>query len=467
MFRFNRSAQITFLSASALGGILVGRSGLGVGLSTLAMLAILTAATIAFKRMVFWILLLFLFALGIWRGNTTIFTKTALGQHIGQKVTITGQLSDDPSRSDKGYTVFTIGNAKLDGHTTGRSVRISAPYKELKRGQTVQVIGKLQANLGSVPTRMFSPVTVINDKISPLEKLRQRFFAAMHSALPDPLAGFGLGLLVGVRALIDRPLQDTLTVVGLSHLIAVSGYNLTIIVRAVNKVLSRISLFTATAVSLWLIFGFLLVAGFSASIVRAAIVSVLALLAGYYGHRVKPMTLIAIPAAVTALYNPSYLTNDLGWQLSFLAFFGILVLAPLVSRRLSMKDGLTRQIIIESLCAQAMTFPLIMLVFGQLSIISPLANAVIVPLVPLAMLLCFATGIAFMLVPALGSLIALPAAGLLGLMLALIDWFAHLRSASLNLALDPVITIGIYFWLVIVSAILWRARSNRYLTVKA
>ncbi|HSX41481.1 MAG TPA: ComEC/Rec2 family competence protein [Candidatus Saccharimonadales bacterium] len=468
----NRSAQITILAAAALAGILAGRAGLAidgyiVGVSLA--LVILSVSRRIFGKIyrqardnrtrgasIFWVLLMTLFMLGIWRGNTTIFAKTALGQHIGQKVTLAGQLADDPARSEKNYTVFTIGNAELEGHKTGQAVRITAPYKELKRGQRVQVSGKLQANLGSVPARMFSPVTVLDTRISPLEKWRQRFFAAVHSVLPEPIAGFGLGLLVGVRALIDKPLQDTLTLVGLSHLVAVSGYNLTIIVRAVNKAIKRVSLFSATAVSLWLIFGFMLVAGFSASIVRAAIVSVLALMAGYYGHRVKPMTLIAIPAAVTALYRPSYLTSDLGWQLSFLAFFGILVLAPLIRDRFKLSQGFASQVILESLCAQLLTFPLIMLIFGQFSIVSPVANAIIVPLVPLAMLLTLVAGVVALLVPAVAGIIALPAAGLIGLMLAVIDWLAHFKFSSTSLSLDPFLTAMTYIWIVVVTAILAR-----------
>lgn len=462
MFRFSRSAQITILAAAALGGILIGRLGIGMETAVLGILVVCTGLAIAARRLVFISLLVMLLAAGVWRGNETIFSKTPLGQRIGQKVTLVGQISDDPSRSLNNNTVLTIKNAELDGQNTRQSVRVTSPYKELKRGQKIQVTGKIGQNLGSVPVRMFSVVTVIDDRIGPLEKLRQRFFAAMHTSLPEPVAGFGLGLLVGVRALIDKPLQDTLTLVGLSHLVAVSGYNLTIIIRAVNKALKKISIFTATAVSLWLIFGFMLVAGFSASIVRAAFVSTLALIAGYYGHRVKPMTLIAIPAAATALYNPSYLTNDLGWQLSFLAFFGILVLAPLIRSRYGLGGGFLSQILIESLCAQVMTFPLIMLIFGKLSLVSPLANALIVPLVPLAMLLGFAAGLITLFMPALGAAAALPAAGLLGLMLAVTYWLAGFNHASLNIALDATVTLAIYTAIAVATFVMWRiARPAR------
>ncbi|MGQ7346814.1 ComEC/Rec2 family competence protein, partial [Streptococcus suis] len=159
------------------------------------------------------------------------------------------------------------------------------------------------------------------------EGFRQSFFAGMRTALPEPLASFALGLLVGVRALIPKDLQAQLALVGLSHLVAVSGYNLTILIVASQKALSRFGRGITLAASLWLIGLFLAVAGTSPSIVRASLVAVLALFASAYGRRFNPITLILLAAAATAFVNPVYLT-DLGWLLSFLAFFGILVLAP-------------------------------------------------------------------------------------------------------------------------------------------
>jgi len=76
------------------------------------------------------------------------------------------------------------------------------------------------------------------------------------------------------------------------------------------------------------------VAGTSASIVRAAVISVLTLAAWYYGRAIRPLLLLLLAAAVTAYANPVYLWADISWYLSFLAFFGILVLGPLVTSRL-------------------------------------------------------------------------------------------------------------------------------------
>lgn len=142
----------------------------------------------------------------------------------------------------------------------------------------------------------------------------------MQSALPEPAASFGLGLLIGQRSTIPKSVSLQLAAVGLTHVVAVSGYNLTIIMRAVRKLLRKRSKYQSTVASLLLIGIFLLFTGFSASIVRAAIVSTLSLWAWYYGRTFRPIVLILLAAVITAGVYPIYLWSDIGWYLSFLAF---------------------------------------------------------------------------------------------------------------------------------------------------
>lgn len=96
-------------------------------------------------------------------------------------------------------------------------------------------------------------------------------------SLPEPLASIALGLLVGQRNTLPANLTQALLMVGLTHIIAVSGYNLTILLQAARKLLGDHSKVLSTAAALVLVFGFLLVAGASASIVRAAVISILGL----------------------------------------------------------------------------------------------------------------------------------------------------------------------------------------------
>jgi competence protein ComEC len=234
--------------------------------------------------------------------------------------------------------------------------------------------------------------------------------------------------------------------------VAVSGYNLTIIVRAVGR-LKLGSKFQKLVICLALIVGFMLVTGFSASIVRAALVSVLSLWAWYYGRRIKPMVLISLAAAITALWNPFYIWGDLGWWLSFLAFFGVLVIAPLITARLFKKPPkLFTLVLIETLSAELMTLPLILMTFSQLSIVALIANLLVVPLVPLAMLLSAIAGLAGFLTPQLAGWIALPARLLLTYMLDIVHMLSSVPSALVHRSIS--LTYMLILYSVVLSVVL-------------
>jgi competence protein ComEC len=457
--RLRRSTQFLILACTLVAGILLGRQGIGLSYYSSALLAAL--ALVLLGRRSAWIFILMaVFIFGVARGWGTDLQRTPLGQVLNRDAIIEGVVSDDPGRTSKNRLEFTVGNAMLDGKPTHQSVKIQTAYRSLSRGQKVLVAGKIHSNIGSVPFEMYyGQVTVIDQNAGWLESWRQKFFASIHSLMPEPMAGLALGFLVGVRSLLDKNLQNDLVAIGLSHLVAVSGYNLTILVHVAFKSLRRLSLFAATAVSLWMIAGFLLVAGFSASIVRAAIVSGLALLASYYGLKISPVTLIALPAAATLAVNPDYLFRDLGWQLSFLAFAGILILAPAIYGRFKNPSPL-KVLIVEAICAQFVTIPLVMHDFGRISLVAPLANMVVLPIVPLAMGMSFLSGLAGMISLSAAAWLAAPTAGLLGLIVSAVSTFNTFPAANLAVGFDFKTVVIIYGLIGLITLILSRRKLN-------
>ncbi len=424
-----RTTQLSLIFGALIGGVALGRFGLAAGPVPLVV-ALLASLILRRTRLLTTCLLLAAAALGLWRATAWTSDQHRLSVLIGQTVTLTGTLADDPSTGATGQVDFKLGNLRLGGQALPGTISVHEYPVRLQRGYHVQVVGKVGPGFGNAVAEIgFPKLEVLSTYQDPLERLRQRFFVGVKTALPEPIASFGLGLLVGIRALIPKDMQTELTLVGLSHLVAVSGYNLTIIVAAVDRALKRAGRGVALAISLWLIVGFLIVTGASASIVRASLVSVLSLLASFYGLRFNPLTLILLVAGVTAAAEPSYLT-DLGWLLSFLAFFGILVVAPAVEARLGNPKSILVKLFIESFTAQILTLPLILFMFGQLSIVAPFSNLVILPLVPLAMAVSFVAGLAGMLVPAFAGWFAWPAMLVLGFIKAVIDQFAGLPWAG-------------------------------------
>lgn len=301
------------------------------------------------------------------------------------------------------------------------------------RGDQVEVSGRMYPAGGSKQGSIkFASARLVDRQRSWVENIRLRFGAAMQTALPEPQASFGLGILVGQRSTLPDKITDNLSIVGLTHIIAVSGYNLTIIIQFVGKRLGRRSKYQTIVLSLGLMATFILITGFSASIVRAGLVSCLSLGAWYYGRTFKPLLLLLIPAAITALWNPVYVWSDLGWYLSFLAFYGVLVLAPLITK-LWWKDRsppMLIGLIIETSSAQAMTVPLVMYIFKEVSLIALLSNILVVPFVPLVMLLALIAGVGGMLTVQVAGWLAWPAKFLMSYMLEVVEVLADIPYAK-------------------------------------
>jgi competence protein ComEC len=266
--------------------------------------------------------------------------------------------------------------------------------------------------------------------------------------------------LIGQRSTLPQQITDALTAVGLVHIVAVSGYNLTIIIRGVGR-LKLGSKYQKLIVSLALIVGFVLVTGFSASIVRAALVSGLSLWAWYYGRHVKPLVLISFAAAITGLWNPFYVWGDLSWYLSFLAFFGVLVIAPVIAARFFKKSPkLLTMVLLETLSAELMTLPLVLMTFGQLSIIALVANVLVVPWVPLAMLLSAVAGLAGMLIPQFAGWLAFPARLLLTYMLDIVHLLSSLPSVLVHRSISTVYMVALYALVLALTLILYHRLPN-------
>lgn len=371
------------------------------------------------------VLLVALFlCLGWWRGSAYM-QKLAVHQALQhQTVTLVGHATEDAVYGKRYQLEFAVDQVQISdpaatplvGSLAVSGFGESAVY----RGDTVMVTGKLYPRLGNnLGGISFATITVVERGNFWVDTLRRRFAAGMQSALPEPAASFALGLLIGQRTTLPEDVSTQLQHVGLTHVIAVSGYNLTILVIACRRMFASRSKFQTIAACLGLLAVFLLITGNSPPIVRASLISVLGLWAWYYGHSVKPLVLLLVSAAITVLANPLYAWGNVSWYLSFLAFAGVLILAPLVAKRLlgSSEPPLLVAVLIETCCANIAVLPYILFIFGQVSVVSIPANLLVVPLVPLAMLFGLAAGVSGMLVPFVAGWVSWPAKVLLTYML--------------------------------------------------
>jgi competence protein ComEC len=192
---------------------------------------------------------------------------------------------------------------------------------------------------------------------------------------------------------------------------------------------------------------------------RAGLVAGMSLAAWYYGRKFHPVVLLSLAAAITVLMRPAYLTGDLGWQLSFAAFAGVMLLGPLMQRYFfgEAPPSTIRQILGETVAAQIATLPILIFAFGHFSNVALIANLLILPLVPLAMLLTFVAGIAGMVLPVIG----LPAQWLLSYMVAVAEYVAHLPWAQTTLQINGFVVAAYYIVLLGIGVYMWqRTRFN-------
>jgi competence protein ComEC len=401
--------------------------------------------------------------IGFWRGCYYADKLAELKSLAGKSITINVIAKSDAVYASNSQIEFTAGSAKLaSGESLAGSYRISGfGLPMVYRGDTIGVTGKLYPSHGSNQAQIsYAQLQRSSSDTSWVNRFTRRFNTGMESALPEPNASFGLGLIIGQRNNLPSDLTSALIVVGLVHIVAVSGYNLTVITRAISRVRLG-SKYQRLILSLLLVALFILMTGLSASIVRAAIISSLGLWAWFYGRKFKPLVLIGLAAAITGFANPFYVWGDLSWYLSFLAFFGVLVIAPLLTKKLFVRSPkLITLVLIETLAAELMTLPLIMMSFSQLSLIGLLANLLVVPLIPIAMLLCTAAAFAGMLIPSLSGWLSWPANWLLTYILDVVRLMSNIPGIFLHRSLSAGSMFFAYGAILLVILIIYRQQQR-------
>lgn len=223
------------------------------------------------------------------------------------------------------------------------------------------------------------------------------FVPVINSILAEPQASLLNGILFGVKASMSKGLYNALIVTGTLHIIALSGMNISILVNLIAKTtlfLGKKLSITITLLFIWL---FVIFVGFSPSVVRAAIMGCLSLLAVYFGRQYWVALSLFLTSLIMLLIDFS-LINNLSFQLSFLATLG-LILANKKDKRY-VKKNLIYQLILAlknnfrlTLSAQLFTLPVILYNFHRISLIAPLANLLIEWTIQPIMVLGLVTGL--------------------------------------------------------------------------
>lgn len=406
---------------------------------------------------------------GTWRGGLEQVGLERYKHFYGKVVTVLGAVSDDAAYGPGGDQRLLLKNVSINGTPLNGQVWTSNESNAvIKRGDTVALHGKLGQGFGSVAASMFHASISHITRPQPGDvgvQVRDWFAGGIRTAIPEPEASLASGYLVGQRSTLPADLDNQLKVDGLTHAVVASGYNLTILVSLARQAFLSVSKYLATISAFGMIAGFILLSGVSPSMARAGLVASLSLAAWYYGRKIHPFVLLAFAAAVTALANPFYIWGDIGWYLSFASFAGVIILAPLVRHALwrgSERPGLVVQIVLDTMSAQAATLPIMILAFGHYSPYALLANLLVLPLVPLAMLLTFVAGLCGLLAPGLAHTFGLPATILLKYMTTVVAHIADWPGAYSEVTFGLPALIICYAALTGFAIILWRKTGHDF-----
>ncbi len=346
----------------------------------------------------------------------------------GQTATITGHVADDTRAAAGGSEVLVepdlilVGGSPVAG-VGNLMVRWRGPA-EAGFGDQLNATGKLALprDLPSFDRRAYlaqrhayleldtSGINVSNPAsgIAALPSwLRARYIAAVLSVLPAPHAAVLLGVVLGIRQGIPPALQQALPIL--------RGY--------------------ATVPALCFIGLYALAGGATPAAIRAAVMGGMAIAAAGLGRPSHVWTSLAATAAAMLGWRPE-LAWDVGFQLSFAGTAAIILLTPCIERRLLWLPLFVREPFAVTCAAQVGTLPMMATDFHLLSPVGPIANALVLPILPAIVAAGLALG-PLSVIPDLARLAALPVAGLLAYLEQLAYLLARLPAAAIPVVRFP------------------------------
>ena len=407
------------------------------------------------------------FCFGLARATSELQARNSYATIFETSVTIMGTVRQDVTTKNNGNTHVVLKDIQIQNVSYPGAVWVrTRDTVRIRRSDRVVVKGFAIEGFGSFLLALYHAqiVSLAPDKNDTGRRIRDWFANGVSVAISQPQAALGNGFLLGQQYDLPEELEQNLRVVGLTHIVVASGYNLTILVRFARRRFIKISKFAAAVGAGGMILGFVSLTGLSPSMTRAGLVTGLSLVAWYYGRSIRPFVLLLIAAGVTALVQPTYVWGDLGWYLSFAAFTGIIIVAPLLQHYFwgTKKPGFIRQLVVEAIAAQALTVPIIAYSFGQYAPLAIPANLLVLPLIPFTMALTAIGGLAEVVAPTIAPTFGAPASGVISYILYVTEKLASIPVAKAEVRVGTSFLIVSYAIIALFCAYLYRATRHDF-----
>lgn len=400
--------------------------------------------------------------------------KGVLDDLVNKKVSVSGVVIEEPQVSDS--------SSKIIIKTIPEKAKVlltADRYSNLKYGDEVKVFGKMMipkpiksdegdfaydtylARQGIFYTMIFPNIKISAQHQSNILReylidIKNIFLGKINQLFVTPKSGLLAGLLVSGRSSLSKSEQTMFTQAGLIHIVALSGFNVTIIAQGLMAILIFLPKKLRLIVGALGIISFVTMAGFGSTIVRAGIMALLVIMAAlvYKNYNVGRALFIAVLAMV--LWNPM-VVFDVSFQLSCIATFAVIfAVGPAVSNYSKYMKFLPekfkiRETILGTAVIEIFLLPILLSTSGQISLVTVITNLLILPILP------FVMGVGFLatIVGFVHSFIALPFVVLsnimLGYILIVTQYFSNIPygvfSFRINEWMVLLMYVGIIFWL--------------------
>lgn len=369
----------------------------------------------------------------------------------GTFLTFETTLVSNPKISNKGQSVSIV----LPNND--RAAATLAIFPELSYGDHVKISGKVtfftSTNGSKIAYLRYPKFEIIKrgSDSSLLIKFRQDILNFFEANLPQTDSSLMLGIVFGIKE--DFPASFALNIknTGLLHVIAASGMNITMVGGFLSALFSYFfRRQVALALSIFGILFYALLAGFEPSIVRAAIMGILVFSAQIFGRQTLSFIGLFLAAFIMLFINPALL-SDVGFELSFMATFGLIFFRPLFYKSSKVKAITEKTIVGEdvltTVTAQIFTLPILLVNFGSYSIWSVLVNGLVLWTVPPLMVIGGIAAIIGIVLAPLGHLILILSLPLLFYFEAVVNFFGSIGGLISIQSLPLAIVLGYYLLL--------------------
>lgn len=388
--------------------------------------------------------------------------QSVLDQYVGESVELKGVIVEEPRATQTGGQLV-VEVADEIGATTKALVRVRDPDMA-NYGDQVEIIGTLarpEAFVGDTGRAFNYPMFLAKDGVyytvdfaqvsvlamgkasyvkTNLFTLKQRFVESLQRVLPEPEVALAGGILLGIQESLGESLEGAFRTTGVIHIVVLSGFNITIIALFVRQVCEWFRVRYPLWWSALLIVLFVIMVGAGATVVRAAIMGLLASLALVSGRTYQITYALMIAGFGMLMWNPLLLLYDPSFQLSFVATLGLIHFAPLVERHLTWIPNLLsiRTFAAATIGTQLAILPLLLFMIGELSLVAVPANMLVLVAVPWAMLAAFLAGLVGFVGVGLATPFSVLAYWLLTYMIRVVEGLAGLPWASVMVPAFPV-----------------------------